>query len=247
MNINSISNTSYYQTSSLSKGRFSADYEEEKEDQKIGGASKPPQGPPPPKPPEESSSTEDENSFSWDSEDLSKLAEYASSEYGIELDVDSLMTQYDADEDGTLASSEVKSLLEDTGIELPKPKEPPKHNSVDEQMNMMAGMQSTASATTLNIADFLVELEEDEDTTSLSGITSTDSTATSTVSLADLLAEIEDDEENEESATVDANKTTASDENSTKYKAKKLEEMFLKAYDDFDAYNLLENKDSFLA
>ncbi len=173
MNINSLS-TNYYQSSLYSTKTSTYSITDETDDQKVGGAGMPPQGPPQMKPPEEASgSDESKKDFSWTSDDLAKYVSYANDEYGVELDEEELMTTFDSDGDGVLSSTEMDALFEETGIAPQKPPEPPIQNSIEDQMNFMAQMQSTSSS--INLADYLTD-EDDEtkvDTTNTS--TSTDS------------------------------------------------------------------------
>lgn len=167
MNISSVSSLNYYNTSTSLKGKVSSTTDETtEEEQKIGGG-RPPQGPPPPKPPEETNIDSNGDS-SWDSDELTSYTEYAKSEYGVELDAESLISDYDSDGDGVLGESEISSLMDDNALQLPPP--PPRNNTPEQQMGMMAQMQSTTSlnATTLNIADFLTEEDEEDSVSSIS-------------------------------------------------------------------------------
>ncbi len=195
MSISGVSSLNSYYTSSLSGAFSSTSTSEDEEQGKVGKPDKPPQGPPPGPPPGEGTqiNSEDDTEKSWDSEDLTKFTQYASDEYGVDLDVEELMTEYDSDGDGVLSESDVQSLLDDNGIELPPPPpKPPTSNSVEEQTGMMAQMQSTTSisADTFNILDYLSEDEEDEDE-SVSAI----NLEARTMKIEDFLSEDEDEEE----------------------------------------------------
>ncbi len=204
MNISSVSNLNYYKQSSTLRGTVSSTNTDE-ETTTQGNTTRPakPSGPPPQGPPPDKKVDLDTNGDnSWDSEELSAYAETAS-EYGVELDVDALMSEYDSDEDGILGESEIKSLMDNNGLKLPEP--PPKNSSPEEQSMMMAQMQSSTNlnASTISITDYLTEDEEDEDTVnslSLESITS---------KLNEYLFSNEEDEEEEESATLSTEEATS--------------------------------------
>ncbi len=195
MNISSVSSLNYYANSSTLRGNVSSTSTEDITTQ--GNTTRPakPSGPPPQGPPPDKKIELDTNGDnSWDSDELSTYAETAS-EYGVELDVDALMSEYDSDEDGVLGESEIKSLMDNNGLKLPEP--PPKNSSPEEQSMMMAQMQSstTLNASTISITDYLTE-EDDEDTVdslSLESITS---------KLNEYLFSNEEDEEEEDSTTL---------------------------------------------
>ncbi len=175
MNISSVSSLNYYTNSSTLRGTVSSTSTEDTTTQ--GNTTRPakPSGPPPQGPPPDKKIELDTNGDnSWDSDELSTYAETAS-EYGVELDVEALLSEYDSDEDGVLGESEIKSLMDNNALKLPEP--PPKNSSPEEQAMMMAQMQSTTNlnASTISITDYLSEDEDDEDTVdslSLESITS---------------------------------------------------------------------------
>ncbi len=205
MNISSVSSLSYYNTSSL-KGKVTSQSttDETTEEFKVGGKKKPPEGMPPGPPPSEAQNLDTNSDGSWDSDELSAYASFSTNELGVELDAESILTEYDTDEDGSLNESEISSLMENNALKLP-PK-PPKHNKPEEQAEMMAQMQATTSlsASTINIADYITEEEEEEDNT----ISSLTSTSTDTIDITDYIVATEEDEE--DSATTSTTVETTS-------------------------------------
>ncbi len=206
MGISGVSSLSSYYSSSAVSGRFSTTTTAsttEDEQGKVGKTDKPPQGQPPGPPPGEGTQIDSNSDNSWDSDELSSYAKYASSEYGVELDTESLLTEYDSDEDGILGESEIQSLMDNNGLQLQAPPPPPKTNSPDEQKGMMAQMSSTTSlsSSTLNILDYLSEDEEDEDEDEDDSTVSATSLDAATLNIEDFLSEDEDEEEDELSVT----------------------------------------------
>ncbi len=204
MNISSVSSLNYYANSSTLRGTVSSTSTED-DTTTQGNATRPakPSGPPPQGPPPDKKIELDTNGDnSWDSDELSSYAETAS-EYGVELDVDALMSEYDSDEDGVLGESEIKSLMDNNGLKLPEP--PSKNSSPEDQAMMMAQMQSTTNlnANTISITDYLTEDEEDDDTVdslSLEIVTS---------KLNEYLFSKEEDEEEEDSTTLSTEEATS--------------------------------------
>ncbi len=204
MNISSVSSASYYTNLSALKGTVTSSTTTE-DTTTQGNTTRPakPSGPPPQGPPPDKKMEVDTNGDnSWDSDELTSYADTAS-EYGVELDVEALLSEYDSDEDGILGESEIKSLMDNNALQLPEP--PPRNSSPEEQSAMMAQMQSTTSlnASTLSITDYLSEDEEDEDTVdslSLDGIESKLNEY--------LFSKDEEEEEEEESITLNTEETS---------------------------------------
>lgn len=159
MSINSVSSLNYYSQSSILRSSASSTTEETSEEFQLQ------QGPPPGPPPNDVNIDIDEDS-TWSTEELTNYAEYAQSEFGIDLNVEELMTTYDSDEDGSLTSTEIEALMKDNGLQLPPP---PEQSDVDEQKDIMAQMQSatSVSATTLNIEEYLFETTDEKSSNSV--------------------------------------------------------------------------------
>lgn len=179
MNITGASSNYYnYFNNQAVQGKVSTtSTTEDTSEQKIG--KKPPEGMPPQgmppqgKPPE--LNLDQDGDEAWSVEELTSFADFSKTEFGTELDVEALMTEYDTDEDGTLTKSEIQSLMDNNGLKLPE--KPPKMNDVDEQMNIMAQMQASTAMNaqsltdnTSSILDYLTD-DEDEETSSISSIT----------------------------------------------------------------------------
>ncbi len=196
MNVSSVSSLNYYATTSTLKGTVTSNTSTD--DTTTQGTSRPPKpsGPPPDKKVEVDSNGDN----SWDSDELSAYADTAS-EYGVDLDVESLMSEYDSDEDGVLGESEIKSLMDNNGLQLPEP--PPKSSSPEQQAGMMAQMQSTTSlnASTISITDYLSEDDEDDDTVDSLSLDSIES------KLNEYLFSNDEDEEEEDSTTLSTDET----------------------------------------
>ncbi len=195
MGISGVSSLNRYYSSSTVSGSISSTTSKTTTDEqgKVGKTGRPPEGAPPGPPPGEGTQIDSNNDNSWDSDELSSYAEYASSEYGVELDTESLLTEYDSDEDGVLGESEIQSLMDNNGLQLQAPPPPPKTSSPEEQKGMMAQMSSTTSlsSSSLNILEYLSEdEEEDEDTT-----VSATSLEAATLNIEDFLTTEEEEEE----------------------------------------------------
>ncbi len=203
MNISSVSNLNYYSNSSTLRGTVSSTNTEE-DTTTQGNTTRPakPSGPPPQGPPPDKNIEMDTNGDnSWDSDELSTYADTAS-EYGVEIDVEELLSTYDSDEDGVLGESEIKSLMDNNALKLPEP--PPKNSSPEEQSMMMAQMQSTTnlSANTISITDYLTE-DEDDDTVDSLSLDSIES------KLNEYLFSKEDEEEEDDSTTLSTEEATS--------------------------------------
>ncbi len=201
MNISSVSSLNYYTNASTARGTVTSNTNTEEETTTQGNTTRPakPSGPPPQGPPPDKKVEVDSNGDnSWDTDELTSYADTAS-EYGVELDVEALLSEYDSDDDGTLGESEIKSLMDNNALQLP---EPPKNSSPEEQSMMMAQMQSTTNlnANTISITDYLTEEEDEEDTVSSLSLESAES------KLNEYL--FSDDEEEEDSTTLSTEETS---------------------------------------
>ncbi len=160
MSINSISSSSYYNTTSLYSKKNATKTEEELAELLASQSVEKPEGPPPPKPPEDGTNPED---AVYSVEDLTSYLDFVSEEYGIEIDATEFMEGKDS-----FTGSEIKAFLEENGLEFSAPPEPPKEppmmNSTDEQMDIMSQMQATTSlnAQSFNLADYLFTDEDGE-------------------------------------------------------------------------------------
>lgn len=189
MSISSISSSSYYNTSLYSKKSEGKTEEELAELLASQQSVERPEGPPPPKPPEDGINPED---AVYSVEDLTNYLDFVAEEYGIEIDATEFIEGKE-----TLTGSEIKTFLEENGLEFSAPPEPPKEppvmNSTDEQMSIMAQMQSTSSVTaqSFNISDYLTidEDSESEDVeTLISKLKNTsNSLSTNSLDLEDIL------------------------------------------------------------
>lgn len=191
MSISSISNSSYYSTSSIYQKKYASETDDTTEAEEVlASLQQKNDMPPPPKPPEDGTNPED---AVYSAEDLTSYLDFVSEEYGIDIDATEFMEGKDS-----FTGSEIKSFLEENGLEFSAPPEPPKEppmmNSTDEQMDIMAMMQSssTVKAQSINISDYLTQDDEDEESEDLLSIleetkNASSSEATSSTSLEDLL------------------------------------------------------------
>lgn len=190
MSINSISNSSYYSTTSTYSSKKSETKTEEELAELIGSQpTEKPEGPPPPKPPEEEDNLENET---YSVEDLTSYLDYISNEYGISVDA----TEFTEGKE-SFTGAEIKSFLEENGLEFSTKKapqeEPPIINSTDEQLSIMAQMQSTSAINpqTFSLSNYLDSDEESEESseerTTTSKIENASTSSSSTQSLEDLL------------------------------------------------------------
>lgn len=175
------------------------------ETEQIG--KKPPQGPPPNGMPPQGEPPElnldQDGDEAWSVDELTSFAEFSKSEFGTELDVEALMTEYDADEDGTLTKSEIKSLMDNNGLKLPE--KPPKLNDVDEQMQMMQQMQASSSSLAQSLINSTASSSSNTSTTA-SSLTSNVSSIVndSASSILDYISENDDETSYASSVTADS-------------------------------------------
>lgn len=233
----SITNVSEYASSIYSYSQLSSTEQystqvEENEEFAISEESEMPPPPPPPPPSDENS-----EEYSWDSDDVESFVSYAQNEYGVELDAESILSTYDSDGDGSLSATDVESLLEETGVELPPPP-PPTQNSNDEKLGIMSQMQASSglNSDTITISDYITE---SEDSTSATDSLLNAINSSSTIDL----------EADKNAADFVANATVASEstsETSAETLINTIKEQVANAY---DSYSYLESGDisSFLA
>ncbi len=214
MNINSSMNSVY--SSNMLSGRVttSANSTETEEMQKSAKGAGGQGTPPPPKSGGKGPQVDSNGDNTWDMDELSSYAEYSTNELGVELDAESLLTEYDEDEDGVLNSSEIKSLASNNGLQLQKAS---RNATPEMQSEIMTQMQSTA---TVNITDFLtVEEDEEEDTINSINLEST------TLNIEDFLIEDEEESEDEISTiSVEDNKEYLKSKMLAAYSAPQFEE-----------------------
>ena len=104
------------------------------ESQKVQGAKGRPDGPPPP--PKGGGkggpNLDTDSDGLWSTEELEEYATYASSEMGISIDTENILSTYDTDEDGSISSDERVALGNANAFNLPSPKD---------MMNQMNGQR----------------------------------------------------------------------------------------------------------
>ncbi len=161
MSISSVSSSSYYSTSSIYQKKYASETDDTTEAQEVlASLQQTNDVAPPPKPPEEDGTNPEDAVYSV--EDLTDYLDFVANEYGIEVDA----TEFTEGKE-TLTGSDIKSFLEENGLEFSTPKEPPKEppmmNSTEEQMNIMSLMQSNSTLTAQNINVATVEKSDASD------------------------------------------------------------------------------------
>lgn len=132
MTINSVSSSSYMNFSNYrTTGTYGSDTSTSYSSQQLASteeASGRPDGPPPPPPPSGSSGAsgpdvDSDDDGLWSSDELDDFAASALSEFGVEIDTESILSTYDTDGDGSINSSEQVSMAKNNAFNLPSPQD----------------------------------------------------------------------------------------------------------------------------
>lgn len=143
------SNTQYsnYQTTGTYANKTTSTSQQSKGTQNTQG--KPDGPPPPPKGGKGGPDLDTDSDGLWSTEELDEFAAYASTEMGIEIDTENILSTYDTDGDMSISSEEQASMAKDNAFKLPSPQD---------MMNQMKGFSSppqiqSADQTTTDYTD----------------------------------------------------------------------------------------------